>query len=86
MSEEETISRRATQSQWAGFVESVIWTDLEDLLLDHIEVNRNLLEGLETQEDEYKESDEALRGRNRFARELLAFIRGWADGTIPIAK
>ena len=77
---------RATQGQWMDFSESIIWMDLRELMMEIIELNRDLLEGRLTQAEGMKESDEALRGRNRSMRDLLARIEGWADGTLPIEE
>ena len=77
---------RATQAQWKDFSESIIWTDLRDLMTEIIELNRDLLEGRLTQAEGMEETDEALRGRNRSIRDLLARIEGWADGTLPIEE
>ena len=77
---------RATQGQWEDFSKSIIWVDLRDLMLEIIELNRDLLEGRLTQAEGMKETDEALRGRNRSLRDLLSRIEGWADGTLPIEE
>ncbi len=77
---------RATQAQWEDFIQTIVYRDLKEFLLEVIELNRDLLEGQLTQNEVLRETDEALRGRNRNARELLARIEGWADGSLPIEE
>lgn len=77
---------RATQEQWHHFTQNVVWHDLRSFLVECIEINRDILEGVLEQHPEYREVDDALRGRNRMARELLRNIEGWASGDIPISE
>ena len=74
---------RATQAQWKDFIQTMVYRDLKEFLLEVIELNRDLLEGQLTQNEALRETDEALRGRNRDARELIARIEGWADSREP---
>ena len=77
---------RATEEQWKDFVKTIVWLDLKDFLRDTIELNRDLLEGHLSQNESCRETDEALRGRNRMARDLIQRVEGWASGDLPIIE
>lgn len=75
---------RATRQQWQDLVESIVWQDLKELIRDSVELNRDIMEGVMSQEAASRESMEALRGRCRALRELVARVEGFADGTLPL--
>jgi hypothetical protein len=73
------------QERWKQFINDPIWIDLRQMLVDDIEMNRDILEGeIEFGLDEQRPSDDALRGANKCMRNLILTIEGWASGMVPI--
>lgn len=76
ISQEEQYKARA--NDWASFIESSIWHDIQLFILDRIELNRSNLEQTDDERriyadstNGYYESSDILRGRNREARDIL---------------
>ena len=60
------------QQQYKEFLESLVGLDILSYIRECIELNRDLLEGIQKLEN--PESDEKLRGRNAQCRDFISYI------------
>ena len=58
---------------YSDFIETTIGKDLIQYLRDCIELNRDILEGVQRLTE--AESDDKLRGRNAQCRDILSYIQ-----------
>ena len=67
------------REQYRDFIETTIWKDLQEFFSGCIELNRDLLEGIQSfRKDAKPEPMDAIRGRNWQIRDIVAYVNEMA--------